>query len=130
MLLIACVDDKMGMAFNGRRQSRDSVVCEDIVKETQGRTVGMDERSRRLFEGMDIAIADDPQNAECYFLEFSAPSEFSRKPEHIILYRWNRHYPSDVKFDLPMDGYKLTDSAEFAGSSHEKITKEVYAYEK
>ena len=127
MNLIVCVDDKMGMAFNGRRLSRDRIVCEDILKETQGRTVRMDARSQRLFEGTDITIADD---ADYYFLEFSAPSELSERPEHIILYRWNRHYPSDVKFDLPMDGYKLTDRAEFAGSSHEMITKEVYEYEK
>ena len=127
MDLIVCVDDRMGMAFNGRRQSKDRIVCEDIVKTVQGRSVSMDERSRKLFDGMDIRISDD---AQFCFLEFSAPSELPEPPDHIILYRWNRHYPSDVKFDLSLDKYKMTESTELAGNSHEMITKEVYEYEK
>ena len=127
MDLIVCVDDRMGMAFNGRRQSKDRIVCEDIVKTVQGRSVSMDGRSRKLFDGMDIRISDD---AQFCFLEFAAPSELPEPPDHIILYRWNRHYPSDVKFDLSLDKYKMTESTEFAGNSHEMITKEVYEYEK
>ena len=90
----------------------------------------MDERSCRLFDGMELTIAESAEQADGFFLEFSAPSELQKKPEHIILYHWNRHYPSDLKFDLTMDGYKLNETVEFEGSSHEKITKEVYSYEK
>ena len=31
MNLIICVDNKNGIMFNGRRQSRDRAVCEDIL---------------------------------------------------------------------------------------------------
>ena len=130
MDLIVCVDDRMGMAFNGRRQSRDRVVCEDIVKTVQGRTLGLDKRSFRLFDDMDIKLHEGFDGCDCCFLEFSGPTDFLGKPDHIIMYRWNRHYPADVYFDLQMDGYMLKESTEFAGSSHEKITKEVYGYEK
>jgi hypothetical protein len=44
----------------------------------------------------------------------------------VTVYRWNRHYPSDRKLDLDLSAYKLYTNTEFAGSSHEKITKEVY----
>ena len=46
----------------------------------------------------------------------------------LIIYRWNRLYHSDVKFDVDVkkSGYKLKSSTEFAGSSHDKITKEIY----
>ena len=32
MNLIVCLDDKNGMAFNGRRQSRDRLLTEDLLQ--------------------------------------------------------------------------------------------------
>ena len=48
MKVFVCVDDGFGMAFNGRRQSRDSAVVEDILA-TCGGKPRMDERSEKLF---------------------------------------------------------------------------------
>ena len=131
MDLIVCVDDKMGMAFNKRRQSRDRVLCEDILRVTAGETVGMAERSAMLFDGMggNIALGALPEDCPCYFLEFAAPSSLSVKPERILLYRWNRHYPADVRFDIDLQEYVLAETVEFPGSSHELITREVYVHE-
>ena len=127
MILIACADDKMGMAFNKRRQSRDIAVCEDIVNTIQGSSIWMDERSKKLFEGMTLNFVETKETADYCFLEFTAPSGIGISPDDIILYRWNRHYPADMKFDLPLDGYTLKETTEFVGNSHEVITKEVYA---
>lgn len=33
MVVIACVDERKGMMFNQRRQSRDTALCEDILRE-------------------------------------------------------------------------------------------------
>ena len=33
MKIIACLDDNNGLLFNNRRQSRDRVVIEDILKD-------------------------------------------------------------------------------------------------
>ena len=45
----------------------------------------------------------------------------------VIIYRWNRHYPSDKKLsDNLLKNKKIVSSTEFAGNSHEKITQEVY----
>ena len=48
--------------------------------------------------------------------------------EALILYRWNRRYPSDLTFRIPLSehGWKLETVTEFSGFSHEKITEEVY----
>ena len=46
--------------------------------------------------------------------------------EKIILYRWNRKYPADQFFPIDLTGWKLSETDEFAGNSHEKITKEIY----
>jgi len=130
MDLIVCVDDRMGMAFNRRRQSRDRVVCEDIVKLTKGCSVGMDERSAKLFGDMEIDIRRGFGDCEYCFLEYIPPMELSAAPKRIILYRWNRHYPADVYFDIALEEYCLTETVEFMGNSHEKITREVYVYER
>ena len=131
MDLIVCVDDKMGMAFNKRRQSRDRVLCEDILKLTAGESIGMAEKSAMLFaeQGGNFITDASPEDCRYYFLEFTPPSALSVKPERIILYRWNRHYPADVRFDIDLQVYDLMETVEFPGSSHELITREVYVHE-
>ena len=50
---------------------------------------------------------------------------FGEKIEKIVLFRWNRHYPADVHFQFP-GKWHLVQTEDFPGSSHEKITMEVY----
>ena len=64
-----------------------------------------------------------------YFMEFSYEEARLAAAETIVLYRWNRAYPADVKFTMPQ-GFALKESRDFAGSSHEKITREEYIREK
>ncbi|MFR4122966.1 MAG: hypothetical protein ACLT0W_12285 [Clostridium sp.] len=44
----------------------------------------------------------------------------------MILYKWNRVYPADQYFAMDLSGWKLVETVEFPGSSHEKITEERY----
>ena len=53
------------------------------------------------------------------FLEQAGEGEY-------IVFWWNRHYPPDRKFDLDLSKWNKVSEEEFAGYSHEKITKEVY----
>ncbi len=46
--------------------------------------------------------------------------------EKVILFKWNRNYPADTFFSLDLSGYTLEKTEDFAGNSHEKITKEIY----
>jgi hypothetical protein len=46
--------------------------------------------------------------------------------EELVIYHWNRKYPADFKLDLPYKKWKKQSKEEFAGFSHEKITKEIY----
>jgi hypothetical protein len=135
MHLIVCVDERAGMSFGGRRQSRDRALCEDMVALAEGRTLWMDPRSARLFEGLGGEIAASGEFArnagagECCFVEFEPVGELAERADTIVLYHWNRHYPSDLKFDVPLENRKLRGVTEFAGTSHEKITREVYVHE-
>lgn len=130
MTLICCVDDALGLAFASRRQSRDSAVCRDIAALAAAAPVSMLPYSAALFKGLDINIVPQETEAEFCFLELSSPASVAGKADRLVLYRWNRRYPADVYFDVPLSGWLLAESKEFQGSSHEKISREVYIREK
>ena len=44
----------------------------------------------------------------------------------LIVFKWNRVYPKDFEFEIDLSKWKLEESSEFKGSSHDKITMEVY----
>lgn len=125
------VDDRMGIAFNKRRQSSDRVLIGDLVGSVSDK-IYVSEYSQSLFtthEGKTVVV-DDPlrecPDGGCCFIEKTKIGEHLDDVETFIVYRWNRHYPSDVKLDVDFSGYKMVDCTEFVGSSHEKITKETY----
>ena len=132
MKLIICLDDKMGMAFNKRRQSRDSAVIADIKSDLDGDALYTDEYSAKLFEGSGCnvkvieSLYKSAQSDYTVFCEREDPRGYSDKTESLCIYRWNRIYPCDVYCTIDLNGYKLVSVCSFAGSSHEKITKEIY----
>ena len=130
MKLIFCLDDRGGMMFNGRRQSQDKELRKRILETLDGKPLIMSPYSSKQFvEGGNIIISDAPQSEANNGIYFVEDLPFSLEGvEEITIYRWNRHYPSDVKFgiDLSKEGFVLDSVYEFEGSSHEKITEEKY----
>ncbi|MBQ4037264.1 MAG: ribonuclease Z [Clostridia bacterium] len=127
MILISCVDDALGMAFLGRRVSRDSTVTERILALTAGKRLLATPYSARLL-GDGVLYAEDPagtaKKGDFVLLEnIPVPT---RDVERILLFRWNRAYPSDLKFPLESFPLRLLSKEEFSGTSHEKITLEEY----
>lgn len=135
MTVIVCVDDKMGVLFNSRRQSKDSVLRERVLELSKDTMLWMSPYTQKQFEENDqsnICVADNflvvaENNAFC-FCEGTALSPCIDKIDRIILYKWNRVYPSDETFDVDLSNWSLESSFEFQGSSHEKITEEVYVH--
>ena len=135
MIPIVCVDDRGGTLFNGRRQSQDRLLCRRLLDDLDGRELWMNAYSRRQFGAWGdgrITVDEDflakaPPGAYC-FVEGQPLAPFLERMEGLILIRWNRVYPADTYLDLSLtDGsWRLADRVEFPGSSHEKITKEVY----
>ena len=129
MNLIICLDDKNGMMFNGRRQSRDSVLCERLLS-IFGDKLYMSPYSAKLFpSGSPITVCDFVACAEKDGFFFAEDTDFSLdSAEKIVIYRWNRHYPSDKIFTLDLDalGYTLVSSTDFSGSSHPVITEQIF----
>ena len=131
MKIIVCVDNKNGMLFNGRRQSSDRIVCERVLKHTQNTGLWMNRYSAKLFKDPPyyLTVAEDfldrcPADQWC-FVENTDISQYRHKIRQVLLYRWNRTYPSDVT--LPCLGLNEPDKvSEFAGNSHDLITEELY----
>lgn len=134
MQIIVCVDDNMGMLFNKRRQSRDKMVVEDILKNAE--KVWLHPFSQELFqEHTDKIIADEEflskaQGNEICFVENQVLQPYLQYIDKIVLYRWNRKYPSDFKMDIPLESLELVEQDEFPGNSHDKITKETYVWKR
>lgn len=132
MVVIICIDDQDGMLFNKRRQSRDVVLVEDIIKTVGDKRLLIDSFSENLFAAYDnVYIAenmlDEAINGDFCFVENKDVSAYVGKIEKLIIYKWNRLYPSDFKFDETLlDSFHMESTVDFKGNSHEKITKEVY----
>lgn len=134
MNIIICLDDKNGMLFANRRQSRDSALCERIIELSKGCMLYMNEYSAKLFSDYSAQICVDndflskaTKNDYC-FVENTDIMPFIDKINCVIIYRWNRVYPSDVRLDtqalLPNKAPQSV--VDFTGNSHDKITEEIY----
>ena len=125
MTLYICLDDRNGLQFNHRRQSRDAAVLEDIRSQLTGKLL-IEPFSEKLIREAEIPYVLPPETAEDYFAEHIPSEDILAQTKKLVIYRWNRHYPSDVRFDADLSGFTLQSTADFPGTSHDTITKEVY----
>ncbi len=132
MTLILCLDDHLGMMFNHRRQSRDRVLIAELLAHVGNGRLFVSPYSAPLFpeNARSITVTDTPCTAaregDFAFVEDTDPIACWDRVSEIIIYRWNRLYPSDKKFCGDMTGFHLTETSAFVGSSHDQITKEVW----
>lgn len=133
MLLVVCVDEKRGMAFNGRRQSMDRLLRSDLLQTVGERPLWMSPYSAKQFDPPPANLRpaedflDQAGEGEYCFAEFPPLSQVLDRAEGLVVYRWNRLYPADQFLDFdPAALFTLVSAAEFSGSSHKILTKEVY----
>ncbi len=132
MTLIVCLDDKNGMMFGAKRQSRDSALIQRILALTEGKKLVLSPYSASLFEEKEeVAVAEDPASvadAEDFLF-----IENTRLPDSgfdtLLIYRWNRRYPATRFFTLSTEGFRPAERTDFAGSSHDCITEERWVAE-
>lgn len=125
------VDERMGIGFNKRRQSCDRIMIEELIRSQAGK-IYVSEYSKELFLDFEDRIEvvknpiEDCKDGECCFVELCDIKKHLNEISILIIYYWNRHYPSDITLSANLDGYTLVSTKDFAGSSHEKITKKIY----
>ena len=131
MKLIFCIDDKMGMMFFGKRQSKDRNLREWIINKVENSALWMSEYSAKQFDEHKQIIVDN------HYLEKAKEEEYCfvedgdydfEKACGVILCHWNRQYPADKFFDRTKldEEFSLVRTEDMIGSSHEKITIEIY----
>ena len=133
-LTVAVVlDEREGMMIFGKRQSRDRVLVADFVSSVIDSPIFISPFSKVIFDPHEnVNIVENPfldssDDGAC-FIESFALAPYIDMIETLIIYRWNELYPSDVRFDIDIDEseFKLISTSEFKGSSHDRITKEIY----
>ena len=134
MKIIVCLDDKGGMLFNNRRQSRDRELNADVIAMTRNSRLCIEPYSMLLFEGSEANIRcerdflDMADESDYCFVENRALAPYADRIDEIVVYHWNRRYPTDMFFDIDLqkEGFELISTDEFKGYSHDKITKEIF----
>lgn len=132
MTVFVCVDDNRGMLFNGRRLSRDKAVIEDMLAFAGAEKIRVNSYSEKLFAGMEdrIVTEEDPENlrrGDYCFWENISLRDREEEIETLVVYCWNRIYPADTWLDIdPERDWKVVERKDFAGNSHEKITRIIY----
>lgn len=132
MIICVAVDDNMGMTFNRRRQSQDRVLREHLLELAKNRILWMNNYSARQFNSpLPDNIMEDADfwakagREDLCFVENTSLAEYQNQIEKIILFKWNRIYPADTYFDIPLGaGWILSSTSDFEGNSHTKITME------
>lgn len=133
MIAIVCIDDNLGTAFNNRRQSRDSALIKKIIGICKNSVLWISEYSAELFSEYknhdiiaDNSFADKAGTNDFCFFETVGIKAYEKNIEKLIVFKWNRLYPSDNWLDISLSDKKLIQTEEFQGNSHEKITMEIY----
>ena len=135
MNLIVCVDDSMGMMFNKRRQSKDATVREDMLAMLPaGKKLFVTPYTAKQFLpeeqdklSMCDTLSDFTKQEDAFFFAEDLPvAGLESVTGQVVLYRWNRAYPSDVKFTFDLSGYEMVSCEDFIGNSHPEMKKEIY----
>ncbi|MGM9992962.1 MAG: ribonuclease Z [Candidatus Bruticola sp.] len=135
MILVAALDNQNGLMFNNRRQSQDRLMRERLISKLSGKKLFLNAYSAEQFasqaapEQLSISknFLSEASSGDYCFLENVSAAAYKDKIERIIIYRWNRTYPADFYFDLNLlQEWQKISSADFVGSSHEKITEEIF----
>lgn len=135
MIILCAIDDHGGMLFNHRRQSQDCVLRNRILQRTHNKKLWMNAYSYGQFaaeQAPQIVVSEqflhEAAAGDFCFVETDSLTEVASRIEAVILYRWNRSYPTDFCLDLTLTQpyWTQTETSEFAGNSHERITEEIY----
>ena len=132
--VVVTVDDEYGMIYNNRRQSKDRVMLAEFLGSFPEKTILISEFSEKLFSNYPDRVKvipsplDTAKDGDVCFIERPPLAPYKEKISRLIIYHWNRLYPAEEYLDVNPSslGLNLVSSQDFVGSSHDKITKEIY----
>lgn len=130
MNIIVCVDKNLGISFNHRRVSSDKTIMSDILTLIKGNTISISEFSKVIFNSYlgNYHISEEIPNSfsDWFFLENDTIESYQNDINTLVIYNFNRIYPSDIKLKIDLSKFDLVSSTDFPGNSHETITRIIY----
>ena len=142
MVVYITIDDYNGLMFNKRRQSQDRIMRQDMLEYCGDAPLWIREYSKKLFVSPEDGTLPSNVNVDDNFLKKVAPTDhvfvegdtladWIDQIDTLVIYKWNRKYPNDLCFDFAVmgDAFKRHSVTKFEGSSHDKITREVWKRE-
>ena len=129
MKFIFCVDKNNGLLFGWRRQSQDSVLREKMLEYVGEARLFVSEYTAKQFDTGVVVDNDYLSLAEEDAYCFVEDGDYDLSvADEVVLFLWNRDYPADkfLEFEPKSMGFKRVQKTDFEGSSHKKITMEVY----
>lgn len=136
MHIVLCLDMRNGRLFNNRRQSSDRCMREDLMTIVGDGTLWMDSYTAKQFTRLpNIRVSDTCQEEmgeqDICFAERGDLLPLLCKASRLTVYRWDKVYPADSFLDAEaLNAFSVTEKSEFAGYSHDHITREVYVRDK
>lgn len=128
--VFTCVDDNYGIAFNNRRQSRDCRINDVIFEMIGDSPLFVDAYSKRIFEEDKVTVKKEHlKNAsvgDYCFAERDTLELYDKKISKLVLFKWNKVYPSDKRLMIDLSQRTLERKFDFEGRSHKIITCEVW----
>ena len=145
MTIIACIDPRFGLSVDGKRQTTDTRVIQDILSEIEDQDTGLtvtESSARYILSCVNPVINNIPLNVvneikpnqhedATIFIE-TAPVKLIHKlisrADRIVLYIWDVTYTHTDYFpDMQKnDSWSLSHVQYFQGASHNEVTKQVY----
>ena len=130
MIYAVCIDDRGGMAFMGKRLSRDRVQLARLFALVGDGTLCVTPYSTKLVDGFPrVRVTDDVRVREentVLFLEAVDPTPLLRTGDILAVYRFGRHYPSDLRLTADLSRMDIVSECAFVGSSHPDMTETLY----
>jgi len=109
---------KNASAYFKKYPDKKSCNCQELIKEHK-------QLEKELEKETEI-LEKCSENDYC-FIENVDFEKYINKINIIIIYRWNRSYPFDKKFNISiLTSFHLKNSTDFIGTSHDRITKEEF----
>lgn len=128
MKIVLCLDTQNGMLFNHRRQSQDAGMRRHLLKTVGDHRLLMNAYSAKIFKNDSIIVDEDflsvAGDDDFCFVENIALDTSNPNIDTLIVYRWNRLYPSDTVLDIDT-AWEIHESFDIKGTSHDPITVQI-----
>ena len=134
MHIILFLDQKDGMIFGNKRQTKDKILMKYIEDVSKGSCLFTNHFSTSLFDNIPShLIVDDnflniAKSEDFCIVENEDIEPYMNKIESIRIYRWDKVYPSTIKFNKDLlKNWKQSFCVElFLGGTHQVIYEEMW----